>query len=185
MNQSSTRETLRQKNPYKRGADDGVVMGVILIAMFLSLTFATTSTLAFFIALLLIVAGVPAATFIMLRRSYVKDGGMTLFSSLWMQGIAMFFCATLLLAMFVYIYLRFMNPGYMAGLFNQAAVYYESLGTVQGTQMAKACHEMVHQNLIPSAISMAVETIWVGVFTGSLLSALMAGIVRLKIFRIN
>lgn len=177
---NSTRESLRDKNPYKRGADDGFIMGVVLIAMFLALTCAARSPLAAWVGLLIMVVGVPLTTFSLLRRSFLRDNGLTLFSSLWMQGIVMFFCATLLLALFEYVYLRILNPGFTLTLFNQAADYYSASGTEQGVQMAKMLRAMIRQNLVPNAINVAIETIWVGVFTGSLLSALMASLVRLK-----
>lgn len=181
----TTAETIKEKNPYRRGADDGFLMGLLLIACFLLSTFSLTHPAANFLGLLLAFVGVPVATFLFLRRSFIKDDNLTLFSSLWMQGIMMFFCGTILLALFVYVYLRFINPTFIMDMLNQVANVYENMGTPQGHQIAKGVHAMIHQNLVPSSISIALETIWVGVFTGSLLSALMAGIVRMKIFRTN
>lgn len=181
----SISESIKEKNPYKRGADDGVILGLILIILFLAMTFSLKYPLANLLGLLLFFVGVPMTTFFLLRRSYIRDNGLTLFSSLWMQGIVMFFCATLILALFTYVYLRFLNPSFMVDMLNTAAAHYENLGTARGHQTADIMHAMIHQNLVPSAISMAIETIWVGVFTGSLLSALVAGIVRMKFWKNN
>lgn len=181
----SISESIKEKNPYKRGADDGVILGLILIILFLAMTFSLKYPLANLLGLLLFFVGVPMTTFFLLRRSYIRDNGLTLFSSLWMQGIVMFFCATLILALFTYVYLRFLNPSFMVDMLNTAAAHYEKLGTARGHQTADIMHAMIHQNLVPSAISMAIETIWVGVFTGSLLSALVAGIVRMKFWKNN
>lgn len=179
------RESLKDKNPYKRGADDGWRMGLLLIVLFVAMTQSLRYAAANWIGLLLMVAGVPVATFLFLRRSYVKDNGLTLFSSLWVQGIAMFFCATLILAMFEYLYLRFINPTFIVDTMSYIADVYAGEGTPQGDQIAQMVHGMLKQNLVPSAINMALETIWTGVFTGSLLSAVMAGVVRMKMWGIT
>ena len=184
MNTTSS-ETVKEKSPYKRGADDGFLMGILLIAVFLVTTWSITFPPASWIGMLLTLVAVPLTTFFMLRRSYLRDNGLTIFSSLWMQGIVMFFCGTIILALFVYIYLRILNPTFIVDMLNHVAGLYEDLGTDQGKQIASALHAMIKQNLVPSAISMALETIWVGVFTGSLLSALMAGMVKMKIWRQN
>lgn len=178
MNQAI--ESVRDKSPYKRGADDGLIMGIILIILFMASVYSYKSPLANVIAIALLLVGVPAATFLMLRRSYVKDNCLTLFSSLWMQGIVIFFCATLLLAAWVYIYLRFINPTFLIDTLNHVATLYDNMGTATGQQISATIHAMIKQNLVPSSISIAIETIWLGVFSGSLLSALMAALVRLK-----
>lgn len=180
---NSVTETVRDKSPYKRGADDGFFMGLLLIVLFLCMTLSYRFPLANWVGLLLCFAGVPVATFLFLRKSYIKDNGTTLFSSLWMQGIVIFFCATLMLALFEYLYLRVFNPTFLVEMLNHVAESYANSGTPQGEQVAKAIHAMIKQNLVPSAINIAVETIWMGVFTGSLLSAIMAGLVRMKIFK--
>lgn len=156
-----------------------MIMGIELIAMFLLLTCAAKSLLACWLGFLIMLIGVPMTTFFLMRRSFFKDNGLTLFSSLWMQGIVMFFCSTLILALFEYVYLRIINPGFTLELFNQAADYYSASGTEQGVEMGKMLRAMIKQNLVPNAINIAIETIWVGVFTGSLLSMLMAWLVRL------
>ena len=176
---------MKDKNPYRRGANDGWCMGLILIALFLAMTRSFQSVWANWTGLVLMVAGVPAATFLFLRRSYMRDNGLTLFSSLWVQGIAMFFCATLLLAMFEYIYLRFINPTFMVDTLNRMADAFSVSGTADGEKTAGMLRGMLKQNLVPNAINVALETIWTGVFTGSLLSALMAGVVRMKMWGIK
>lgn len=180
---NASHETIKDKSPYRRGADDGIPMGLLLIALFFSMTLAPRSPFAALITVILALAGVPVTTFLMLRKSYRRDNSLTLFSSLWMQGIVMFFCATLLLAMFEYLYMRFINPSFMENVFLQAADFYSSSATEQGSGMADMLHTMIDRHLIPGPINIAVETIWVGVFTGSVLSAIMAAVVRMKIWK--
>lgn len=174
-----TRETVKDKNPYKRGADDGLIMGVLLIAMFLASVYAVESSFIAVIAAILIIFAVPAATYIMLRRSNERDCGCTLFSSLWVQGITIFFCGTLLLSMFQYIYFRFIAPTYIVDVLNAAAEIYSGMQTPEAQDMADLLRKIVSTHNVPSAIDLAVMTLWAGVFTGSLLSAAISGIVKI------
>ncbi|MCH5248177.1 MAG: DUF4199 domain-containing protein [Muribaculaceae bacterium] len=177
---NSVRESVRDKSPYKRGADDGIWMGLVLIVLFLAVTQSLHSVLASWLSWGIALGGVPGLTYFFLKRSYDKDNGLTYFSSLWMQGIAFFFCGTLLLALFVYLYMRVINPTFMITQLSEIADLYKATGTANGIQISDTIHAMIEQNLVPSAISIGIETIWVGVFTGSLLSALMALLVRAR-----
>lgn len=175
---SQTRETIRDKNPYKRGADDGLIMGGLLIVVFLVSVFAVESGFIALIAGLLMFVAVPVTTFIMLKRSNDRDNGCTLFSSLWVQGIVLFFCGTLILAMFQYLYFRFIAPTYVADVFNAAAQAYDEIGTKEAQDISFMLHRVVETHSLPSPIELAVMTLWGGIFTGSILSAILGGIVK-------
>lgn len=171
-------EALREKNPYRRGADDGFIMGALLVIMFMTLIFANRSSVAALLSMIIIIVVVPAATYIFLQRSFMKDNGLTLFSSLWVQGIVMFLCGTLIMAMFEYIYLRFINPSYIINLFHQAQAAYASLHTPAGDKLALVIENAIKNNMLPTPITLAIQTLWLGVFSGSVLSACMSGLVR-------
>lgn len=180
---STVRETVKAKSPYKRGADEGIFMGALFIVLFLAVTKSMDSMFATWIAWILALVGVPGLTFYLLRRSNERDNGLTLHSSLWVQGIVIFFCGSLILALFIYLYLRWMNPTFMVDHLIKMADAYASMNTPQGQQISDTIHAIINQDLVPSAISIGIETIWIGVFTGSLLSIVLAWIVKLKKFR--
>lgn len=168
-------ESIKAKSPFRRGADDGAVMGLMLIAVFFTGAMSFDHKLASTLTPVLMLAGVPLLTYAMLRRSYVRDNGMTIFSSLWTQGIVTFFCGSLILAMFMYVYMRWLSPDFMRLTVSHIADFYDSIpDNPQSKEVAGIFHTMLDDNIFPSAISVAVEAIWLGVFSGSILSMLAA-----------
>lgn len=172
---SDITESIKAKSPFRRGADDGIIMGLLLVAVFFTGTLSFSHTLASDLTPILMLAGVPLLTYFLLRRSYVRDNGMTLFSSLWMQGIVTFFCGSLILAIVMYVYMRWGNPGFMREMVIRMSEFYDSMPeTPQSREVSQIFHTMLDENVFPSAINVAIESIWLGVFSGSLLSMLAA-----------
>lgn len=168
-------ESIRAKSPFRRGADDGVIMGLLLIIVFFTGSQSFKYTLAADLTPILMLAGVPLLTFFLLRRSYVRDNGLTLFSSLWMQGIVTFFCGSLILAIVMYAYMRWGNPGFMREMVVHMTEFYDAMPvTPQSREVSQIFHTMLDENTFPSPIDVAIESIWLGVFSGSLLSMLAA-----------
>ena len=175
MMQNDLTESIKAKSPFRRGADDGLLMGVLLVIVFFTGSQSFRYTLASDLTPILMLGGVPLLTYFLLRRSYIRDNGMTLFSSLWMQGIVTFFCGSLILAMFMYCFMRWIEPDFMRETVAHIAEFYDSMpDNPQGKEIALVFHTMLDENMFPSAISVAVESIWLGVFSGSLLSMLAA-----------
>ncbi|MBQ9076447.1 MAG: DUF4199 domain-containing protein [Muribaculaceae bacterium] len=166
---------LEKYSPFRRGADDGFLFGIYLTVLFFATASATSVP---YIGLLspLMAAGVPIVTYIYLRRSYVKDYGTTQFSSLWMQGIVMFFCGSIIMALAAYIYMRWIAPDF---LISQITSSIETLkGQGRGKEVIDILQKMLDNNLIPTPIQVAIEMIWLGVFSGSLLSIIVSLIVQ-------
>ncbi len=175
MMHNDVTESIKAKSPFRRGADDGLLMGILLVAVFFTGSQSFRYTLASDLTPILMLGGVPLLTFFLLRRSYIRDNGLTLFSSLWMQGIVTFFCGSLILAMFMYCFMRWIEPDFMRETVAHIAEFYDSMpDNPQGQEIARVFHTMLDENVFPSAISVAVESIWLGVFSGSLLSMLAA-----------
>lgn len=174
-------ESIKAKSPFRRGADDGFLMGIMLVVVFISGSLSFRYPLAATLSPILMIAGVPLLTYILLRRSYVKDNGLTLFSSLWMQGIVTFFCGTLILAIVMYGYMRWYNPEFMREMVGYMADFYDSMPeNPKGHEVSQIFHTMLDEDLFPSAINVAIESIWLGVFSGSILSMLVAIAVRAR-----
>lgn len=174
-------ESVKAKSPFRRGADDGLIMGLMLVIVFFTGSMSPTSELAATLTPVLMIGGVPMLTYMLLRRSYVRDNGLTLYSSLWMQGIVTFFCGTLILALVMYFHMRWINPGYMRDMVEHMANFYDSLpDNPQSKELSGIFHTMLNDNIFPSAISVAIESIWLGVFSGSILSMLAALLARAR-----
>lgn len=162
---------------YKRGADDGLLMGILLSITFLaavnSIYYAWTT-----VACLALAFAVPFLTFYFLRRSYRFDNCRTRFSALWLQGICIFFFGSLLAALTSYIYLRLYNPSYISTVIDMAKEVYQSVDTPDARQMAAMMQKIQDTHMLPTPAEVAVQIVWSGVFTGSLLSVVVTAIVR-------
>lgn len=168
------------KSIYARGADDGFWMGLYLVVIFFSMVAALQYALANAL-LLVLLAGVPALTFWFLRRSYRADNGLTPFSGLWMQGIVMFGCSALIFCLTGYLYLRWMDPEFISRVLSLGLEFYRQADTPEAQEVVEEL-ELIQSNpdRLLSARNVVMGWMWLIVFSGSLLSMLMAGLVKLR-----
>lgn len=178
--------TAKQKTPsvYRAGAEDGWRLGLYMMAIFLcgaySMQVPVLGILSFILTLV-----IPVITFIWLKRDYVRYPGLRFFSAIWMHGIAMFFFGGLLLALCVYLFLRFFQPDFIVDNVRMAIDMYRSMKDVPGSEdLAHTLEQMLEQHLLPSAINVAMTMIWLSTFFGSVMSLLFSVIIRFFI-RIN
>lgn len=165
-------------SPFRRGAEDGALFGVYLSA--LSLCMLAGLRVAFLEFLFLILAvGVPFYCFRRLRLSYVKSDGQLSLAPLWMQGIVMFICGSIIMALLMVVYLQWIDPDYFADL---GGMVVDSLAADPQIFAASGLNAADVTNLfeIITPIKFAVEMLWLSIFTGSILSLLTAVVVPLK-----
>ena len=99
-----------QYSLFRRGADDGMMFGLYMSILMLSLL-GSLSLPWLNLLCMAMIAGVPFYVYWRLRKGYADEGGTMQVSALWMQGIVMFFCASLIMALAVYVYLQFNRHG--------------------------------------------------------------------------
>lgn len=160
---------------YRRGADDGFWLGIYLSVLIILCFSSVNMPLLSFPAMILGL-GVPAMIYFFLKRGFAADGGKSIFSALWLQGICTFFFGSLIMALTVYIYLRFVNPTYFPDGVGSLIEMYDQAGVDDSTY--ELLTQMKKNNIYPTAGQTAVELIWATVFTGSLLSMLLTFIIR-------
>ena len=165
------------KSVYRRGADDGFLMGLYLSVLFIASVSSIYSALAG-IASIGMALAVPFLIFFFLRRGYRSDNCRPQFSALWLHGICIFFFGSLLMALTSYLYLRFANPTYITSAIDMAKDIYSSVNTEDARQMVAMMQKLQDSHMLPTAAQIAGEIIWTGVFTGSLLSMVVSAIVR-------
>lgn len=165
-------------SPYRRGATQGMLFGIYLSILFLASVYSVSYPLMGLIGMLLIV-GVPFYIFRCLRATFVVDGGLTPFSSLWMQGIMMFMCGSLIQGAVAVVYLKWIDPAFIITQLRSVISFYEGLPSPEAKEMAKVLSNMIEANLVPSAASMVMEIIFLSVFSGSLLSLVMSSLARI------
>lgn len=166
------------RNIYRRGADDGFYMGLYFTAIF-ALIVVSVSHPDLNIVALLLMLGVPALTFLFLRRTHVAAHGLTSFSALWMQGIVMFGCGCLIFSLLAFIYLRWVDTGFVASMVRMAIDLYSNPAVPDGQEMASTLQSLIDRHLLPTPLQLVLGWLWLGMFTGSLLSLLTAVAVRL------
>lgn len=169
------------KNIYARGADDGAWMGLCLVALGGCMAAAMKVSLLSVPALALM-AAVPVMTWFFLRRTHIAAHGMTVFSALWMQGITMFGCGALIFGLAAFAYLKWGDPQFIVTALSTAADYYRNLddSTGEAAAMAGELEKIAHGNALPTAGSMVLAWMWLIVFSGSLLSMLVAAVVKMR-----
>lgn len=165
------------KSVYAIGARQGLWAGLWFSAIFLLQTMFSTSIFALLCANLMALA-VPFVLFAMLRTRYRAGGCTGPFSEIWMHGIMIFLCGSVILALVSYIFLRYIDPEFLYRETGKLVDMYRSLDNSTATQIADTLDEMRAHNLLPSAIQCAFSFLWVGGFSGSILSLIEAGLVK-------
>jgi len=173
----NTNKNTTSSNVYRRGASDGALMGAVLCGIFASWALSMRVAVAA-LAFPLLCLTVPVLAFAMLRRGYRADAGTSSFSALWMHGICIFFFGTLLMSALAIVWLRWFEPQLTTESLLAAADTYASLGTTEATRMAADVRAIVESGLAPRPIDVGLALLWAGVFSGSVLSMIFAGIIR-------
>ena len=154
----------------------------IYLGIFLTVKFAVTTQSARWAALNVLspflLAALPCLVYGLRRRFRNRMQGQAGFSHLWLFGILLFFFGSLLSGVAEYVFYRFIDPLYLQQLI---ASVLDTLGTLSRMQDSPFL-EMMRQGLekggAPSAIEMVYQTILSNLFFGSLLSMLLAWVVK-------
>lgn len=165
-------------SPFRKGADAGLMLGLLMTAAFFAALYSLNVPLLVVAAIACAVA-VPVVVYRVLRSRYVSMRGMATFSAMWMDGIVAFFCGSLILALAVFVFLRWIEPAFVVDRLEELSAMYREAGDADSVALADMFDTVVRGKIVPSAIEIAIELIWVSVFTGSVLSMLLAGIIRL------
>ena len=165
------------KNIYARGADDGLWLGLCLtlafVLMALSLDFALLN-----LGAIVLLLGVPFLTYYFLRRTHVAAYGLTTFSALWMQGITMFACASVILGLGSFVYLRWIDSGFMMRALDMGIEYYSELSSETAVVMADELRMIADSGAVPAPSTIVMVWMWMTMFSGSVLSMVVAGLVK-------
>jgi hypothetical protein len=160
-----------------RAANDGAILGIIMSLIVVFMAYGTHNGLFVVIALVLMIA-VPYLTYRFLKQAYLDNRPRPSFSLLWMQGINTFLCGGLILALTIFVCLRFVFPDFIVDQVQNSIDIYRSFGNPDMNEIADALQTMQDQKLLPTPISVAMTFMFMAVFTGSILSVLVSLIVR-------
>ncbi|MDE7427425.1 MAG: DUF4199 domain-containing protein [Muribaculaceae bacterium] len=165
-------------NVFRRAADQGLILGGCLTALFVLMALSARTALAGLLAVVLILA-VPVLVYVLLRRSYEADHRETSLSALCTQGIYTFLFGSLLMAMCAYLYLKFVEPQYALTRMEDVV----SVGSVSDSpylrDMAEQFRSMIDRGMIPGAKDIAMSLFWCAAFTGSVLAILVSLLIKM------
>ncbi len=158
---------------YKRGASDGAIFGIIMIALFFSSIFVIDVPVLILVTILIMLA-VPFVVYKFLRKHFVQSQGYATFSELWLHGIIIFACGSLISGLVAFIFLRWIQPDFMIDQMNTIINLNQSIGDDDAEEATHLLQQMIDNKLVPIVI----QTSFLCVFTGSILSMLVALIAR-------
>lgn len=169
-----------QKSIVQFAMEWGVYMGLYFVVKFV---FEVCSMNSFFcnaVSLLMLLC-IPVVVYYAMRKYDVTSGLKTYFAQLWMMGIMLFFFTSLISSLAQYIYYVYINPDYIRVQFQSAVALMESLDLMaKDPSLLDAMKEGLEKGNVPSPMSVVVERMWVNLFFGSLLSAAIAWLVKLR-----
>lgn len=168
--------TQQRKSIYRRGAESGVVMGLFLSVLFLAMANSLDVAWLGLLAMAMVLS-VPFLTYFLLRRSFVADMGLSKFSELWMEGILVFAGGTVIMAVVSLAYMRWVEPSFIMTQVTRVADIYREAGE---TGIADMVDTAVARHALPTPAEVAVEFVWLGIFSGSMLSMLMTLLVKAR-----
>lgn len=165
----------RPKSIFRRAAEGGITLGAIFVCIFLLET--TAGALSWLLALGLMVY-VPVFVYRKLRNTYLAAHGLMSFSGLWLEGILLFVCGSILLALGTLIFMKWLVPGYLPAAVAQMTQFIGNNpqmvdGSVSTEQIAS-----YFSSIRPIDISMTL--MWASSFTGSIASLVIAALVKTR-----
>lgn len=166
-------------NLYERAAFSGLYFGLYLTVLFFVNAYTQTVPLLGLVGLLLML-GVPFVVYRLLAKSYRLTEFKATYSELWLEGIVTFFFATLIVSAVSVIFMTWIYPGWLVDQFHIAIAQGEASDLPQLQNMAAILSEALAQHMLPSPIQLTLDMAWLVLFSGSMLSMLLAWVVRLR-----
>ena len=181
INSSVALGVLMEKNNTQKGIvqfamEAGAYMGLYFVVKFIFAVLSLNYPFCNVVSTIMLLF-VPLVVFFMMRRFSNQNEGGSYFSQLWMMGILLFFFASLISGLAQYIYYVYINPEYIKSQLSAAVTLLESLNMTSDPSLLEAVKTGLEQGNIPSPMAVVIQQMWVNVFFGSLLSAVMAWLV--------
>lgn len=166
------------ESPYKRGARDGFYLGIYFTVM-MGLSLASGNGLAVLgMISTLMMAATPVVAFMMLRRYYAAEGGHPTVSTMWMMGIVAFSCGAIICFSIMLVYMKWINPDYLTDSMMNAIGILEQSGDSEMQALAGDMSEVMKNGNPLTPVSFCFTMIWATIFTGSILSLILAAIAK-------
>ncbi len=167
------------QSPYRRGADDGLVMGMYLTVMFFASIFSGSLPLLAWLALSMAVC-VPLLVWRLMGRYQRALGPASSFSMLWMYGVVMFFCGILIAGMALEVYMTWIHPDYVAEQLRSLAALKDTYPGTDLDSVADMAQGMVDTHFIPAPMHLLAVLVMMAIVSGSMLSIVLGGLLTFR-----
>lgn len=151
----------------------GAYFGLFLILKFLISTQSIQSALMNLIAYILTFA-LPFILFFIMRHYKRSNYDGIRVPQLWSLGIMLFFFASLLSGLAAYIYYQYIDPALLDTQYQLSIKAIEFFQKDTPTDTIKSVLQLMKETGAPTPMQMVLQTIWVNVFFGTFLSAILA-----------
>lgn len=170
-----------RKSLFQQGAEWGVPFGIYLSVMASGFIYSDkhVAISAFALAMLPVI---PVLIYRWQKKRFVAEEGMSSFSNLWMLGILIFMCGSLIASTVSYCILQYARPDFFYEQARHVIRQYKmapELLNEQTQQVVDTLQLMIDRKAVPRNIDFALTGFWACSFFGSLVSALLAGLVKM------
>ena len=153
-----------QKGIVQFAMEAGAYMGLYFVVKFIFAVLSLNYPFCNVVSTIMLLF-VPLVVFFMMRKFSNQNEGGSYFSASLISGLAQ------------YIYYVYINPEYIKSQLSAAVTLLESLNMTSDPSLLEAVKTGLEQGNIPSPMAVVIQQMWVNVFFGSLLSAVMAWLV--------
>lgn len=119
----------------------------------------------------------PVVVYWLMRRYDGRQPDPSTFSGLWMLGMLLFICASLVTALVTYCVFRFLRPGFFYEQAQFVVSTYSQSADSEAREAAVTLQRIVDGNLLPRVIELVFFVFCIVSFLGSMLSACLAWMV--------
>ena len=169
-------EPLSPSYIYKRASTDGIIMGACFIGFFACSMLSSSSLILSLLGFVLMCTP-PFLLYFLLRRSHVSVGGRLSYGQLWIEGTLTMVLGSVFLAIVTFIYLRWVNPTFLADQITASVEILDKLGP-DYEPLSEAMNTMLADGELPSAVQVAGSLIQSAFLSGAVVAAIVAAIVR-------
>lgn len=176
----------QQKSLFKQAAECGLPFGAYLSVMASGFIFYDKHIALSALALAMVLA-TPFVVYRWLKKRSMCSGGTASFSDLWMMGILIFLCGSIIACGVSYAVMELLRPGIFFEQAHHIISQYDASPEAFGKetqQVVDILRLAIDKHAAPRCIELALTGFWTCAFAGSLLSAALAAIVKLTSKRI-
>lgn len=165
------------KNVYRQGAEDGMSFGVLLTMISLAFIYSGASSVISVLAVVLLLLP-PVALYWFQHRYATKVDKNADISALWMLGLMISLCGSLICGAVTYAWLQYVEPTFIYDQVQGAINVWKQVPEMSGDPMLSDMQHAIDGGLLPSPIEFVMNMILLTTFLGSLQSLLLGVVVR-------